>query len=221
MMLGQIAHIKARRRDLRREIDIAASFEEWEETCVPSYCHGNWLAAYVSWMRLFRVADLARRHGPTEARMLDFGSSVGELGHLVSSRGKGYDFIESDEQAAAFLSSRLPEAMRQTLESASANAYDLVFAVDSLEHNSDYAELLGSLVGKMAPGGVLILSGPTESTLYRLGRRIAGFDGHYHETTIYEIENAAARLLNRLEVRSLPPVTPLFRVTAWQKLEAS
>lgn len=216
-MITQLKHIQKRRADLRRDIDVVATFEEWEESCVPSYVHSNWLAAYVSWIRLFQAAKLGQRFSPDAARRLDFGSSVGELGHLVSTAGEGYDFIEGDDHPAAYLASQLPKARRVTLEGASEGAYDVVFAIDSLEHNSNYAELLEVLVGKLKPGGTLILSGPTENGLYRLGRRIAGFDGHYHETTIYHIEGAAAQLLTRREVRSILPFAPLFRISAWTK----
>lgn len=214
-MIAQLKHIQKRRADLRRDIDVVDTFEKWEESCVPSYCHSNWLAAYISWVRLFHAADLARSYAPHAPRILDFGSSVGELGHLVSMRGEGYDFIESDDHSAAYLASRLEAARRVSLQDAPEAAYDLVFAIDSLEHNSDYAQLLETLTGKLAPGGFLILSGPTENALYRFGRRIAGFDGHYHETTIYEIERAASQLLTRREVRSVLPVAPLFRISAW------
>jgi len=216
-VLNQLSHMRRRRADLRTNIDVVARFEEWEESCVPSYCHPNVLAAYVSWLRLFRAADLGRSLAPDAARILDFGSSVGELGHLVSPDGAGYHFIESDGQSAAYLASRLPLARRTTLEDAPEGGFDLIFAIDSLEHNEDYAELLEVLVGKLAPEGVLILSGPTENGLYRLGRRIAGFDGHYHETTIYAIEAAAATLLKRRAVRAILPVAPLFRITAWSR----
>lgn len=210
-----MSHIRRRRADLCAEIDVVRSFEQWEESCVPSYCHPNWAAAGVSWIRLFRAAKLARRFVATPRRILDFGSSVGELGHLVSANGTGYDFIEEDRHSAEFLKSRLPAASQVTLESAPDRAYDQLFAIDSLEHNRDYAALLERLVAKLAPSGILILSGPTESGLYRLGRRIAGFDGHYHETTIHEIEAVAARLLRRRAVSRVMPLAPLFRVTAW------
>src|SRR5215213_7777586 len=201
-MLSELNHIQRRRADLRREIDVVSRFDAWEETCVPSYVHSNWAAAYVSWIRLFRAAELARKFVPEPKRMLDFGSSVGELGHLVSEGGARYDFIEEEQPSIDYLLSRLPRARQVSLEDAPAATYDQIFAIDSLEHNTNYAELLGTLVTKLAPGGVLILSGPTENRLYRLGRRIAGFDGHYHETTIYAIEAAAERLLERRAVRS-------------------
>lgn len=214
-MLNQISHIRRRRADLRRDIDVVAGFEAWEETCVPSYCHDSWPAAYVSWARLFRAASLAREFNPAPSRILDFGSSVGELGHLLSKDGAGYDFIEEEAHAVDYLLSRLPAAREVTLESAAPASYDVIFAIDSLEHNKNFPELLEALAAKLAPGGVLILSGPTENGLYRLGRKIAGFDGHYHETTIYHIERAAAKLLRRRALKTVMPLVPLFRITAW------
>lgn len=216
-MFSQLKHIRRRRDDLRRNIDVVKTFELWEESCVPSYVHRNWAAAYVSWVRLFRAAALARVSVPNPRRVLDFGSSVGELGHLVSKQGEGYEFIEEDDHSVDYLQSRLPKARRVTLEAAEDEAYDQIFAIDSLEHNTNFAELLEILVRKLAPGGVLILSGPTENGLYRLGRRIAGFDGHYHETTIYHIEAVAERLLRRVAVRSVLPLAPLFRITSWTR----
>ncbi len=63
----------------------------------------------------------------------------------------------------------------------------------------------------------MILSGPTENALYRLGRKIAGFDGHYHTTTIHHIEQAAAQHMTLLERRRAPFGVPLFSISAWRK----
>ena len=216
-MLNAIRHAIKRRADLKQSIDLAKTFAAWEESCVPSYCHRNWAAAAISWLRLFRAVRLARTMAPEGKIVLDFGSSVGELGHLVHHAGLTYDFIEQDAQAAAFLQSRLPTATRRTLESAPAGLYDIVFAIDSLEHNDDFAGLLQQLAAKLAPGGVLILSGPTENFLYRLGRAVAGFQGHYHHATIYDIEAAARRFFAMLTVRRVLPLLTLFRITAWRR----
>lgn len=215
----QISHIRSRRAVLRQGIDVAAHFEAWEESCVPSYCHPNRLAAYVSWARLFRAVALAESCRPGPARVLDFGSSVGELGHLIHPRVAAYEFVEQDEGPARYLKSQLPAATRQTLESAPDLGYDWVFAVDALEHNEDYPELIGHLAGKLAPSGILVLSGPTENFLYRLGRRIAGFEGHYHVTTIYDIERAIGRHLRKLASSTILPLFPLFRISAWSRPE--
>ncbi len=221
-IIGQLRHMRSRRAELQQQIDVRNAFHKWEETCVPSYCHDNPLAAYVSWLRLFRSVELARRHLPVAGRALDFGSSVGELGRLLADQCSkvGYEFIEQEELATEFLRENLPEAVRRTLETAPDGAYDWVFAIDSLEHNDNFAELLGRLGKKLSPKGLLILSGPTENRLYRLGRAIAGFDSHYHKTTIYEIEKAAANFLARKDVAAIMPGAPLFRLTVWSRPES-
>ena len=215
-MTNIFEHMRERRRILREAIGYQKEFEVWEESCVPSYCHPNPAASGVSWLRLFAAASMGKTVGPPMKHVLDFGSSIGELGHLFPKDAR-YDFVESHDAAAAFLKAQLPKAKRTTLEEIPAGTYDHIFAIDSLEHNTDYAELLATLVTKLAPGGVLVLSGPTENWLYRLGCKIAGFEGHYHETNIHAIEAAAAKILTRRKVRTILPLVPLFRVTAWQK----
>ena len=213
--MASLSHVIRRRRLLGEAIKYRSNFELWEESCVPSYCHPNWLAAFVSWQRLYAATSVARSIEPDAERVLDFGSSVGELGHLLPKSAR-YEFIEAHEPAAAFLQEQLPESRRTTLEDAPTGAYDQIFAIDSLEHNENYRELLHTLVPKLAPGGVLILSGPTENFLYRLGRRIAGFKGHYHETNIHAIERAASEILDCKAARSILPGITFFRVTAWK-----
>ena len=220
-MLAQLKHMQSRRADLIQHIDFQNAFEAWEETCVPSYCHRNPLAAYVSWLRLFRSIALAKANFPQARRVLDFGSSVGELGHLLPRQQCTYEFIEQDDQAAAYLRSRLPEANRQTLDAAPDGAYDWVFAIDSLEHNDDYEALVRRLAEKLSPRGLLVLSGPTENRLYRLGRAIAGFDSHDHKTTIHEIEEAAAACLTKKDAATIMPGAPLFRLSVWIRSDAA
>jgi len=212
---ARLRHVHARRQALRRDLDVARQFATWEETCVPSYCHPNLAAAYMSWWRLFVAVDLAERHVRWDA-VLDFGAAVGELVHLLPQNVSHYDFIEQNEFAARYLLRQAPQTRRHTLTSAPAGGYSCVFALDALEHNREYPALLQALAQKLQPGGVMVISGPTESGLYRLGRRIAGFGGHYHQTDIYEIEAAARRLMACLEIRSLPPVASLFRLSAWR-----
>jgi len=191
------------------------AFADWEESCVPSYCHPNPLAAAVSWMRIFEAAKLAGKVQPAPGRVLDFGSSVGEIGHIVADLEARYDYIEQSDRASQFLQSRLPDARRTTLIEAPDRSYDWVLAIDALEHNDNYARLLEELAEKVANGGVLVLSGPTENRLYRLGRRIAGFSGAYHKTTIYQIEQAAESRLRLLHRTTILPGFPLFRISAW------
>ena len=216
-MIAALRHIHSRRHALIQEIDTVRHFETWEESCVPSYCHPNLLAAYVSWWRLYRAVALASRHCPRGRTVLDFGSSVGELARLLPPTIETYDFVEMHDAAAQVLTSGIPHARRRTLAEGDCGPYDWIFAVDSLEHNDNYADLLAALARKLTPDGVLILSGPTENWLYRLGRAVAGFAGHYHKTTIYEIEAAAGAVLRRRGLSVIAPGLALFRLSAWSR----
>lgn len=208
--------IQKRRRELSRHFDVVRQFEVLEESCVPSYVHGNMAAAAVSWWRLAAAARLYRRYGGA-GTILDFGAGTGEIHHLLETPG-AYHFVEGNDLLAGALQSFIPSAMRQDLASLPAESFDVVLALDSLEHNDDIAVLVASLFAALRPGGVLILSGPTENWLYRLGRRLAGFSGHYHTTTIAHIEAAMAPHARLRQVISLPlPGLSLFRVSAWTK----
>lgn len=210
----RIRHIRARRRALRSRVDTVGAFEAWEETCVPSYVHANRAAALVSWWRLFAAVDLAGRH-TTWGPVLDFGASVGELAHVLPPEA-AYEFVEIEDHAAAVCLENRPDAVRVTLEGAEDGRYAVIFALDSLEHNTSYPELLDALATKLAPGGILVLSGPTENALYKLGRAIARFDAHYHETNIHAIEATADKDWELVEGTTVPMGVPLFRLSVWR-----
>jgi 2-polyprenyl-3-methyl-5-hydroxy-6-metoxy-1,4-benzoquinol methylase len=206
--------VQQRRKKLRETFDLAAEFEKIEESCVPSYSHPNPFAAWTAWQRIHVAADLYAAYAPA-GPVLDFGAATGELCALLNLRGD-YWFVEGNELLATVLVQTHTRARRVKLEDLSKQRFSAVFALDSLEHNEHVEPILETLLATLAPGGVIILSGPTENWMYRLGRRIAGFDGHYHHQTIYDIEaklEAHAELIRR---RIVPLQIPLFSVTVWQ-----
>ncbi len=66
--------------------------------------------------------------------------------------------------------------------------FDAIIALDVLEHIPLHISpvFLKRFDGLLAPNGKIIISGPTENILYKLGRYLAGsdFTGSYHETNI-------------------------------------
>lgn len=214
-MLAASRRFLTARSALRARFDPAANFGALEESCIPSYTHANILMGWVAWRRLDAAVALFRRHG-TGDRILDYGAGSGVLRSLLPSRSR-YHFAEIDEVLAARLAEADPAATRVRQEDLRSARFDAVFALDSLEHADDAAPLLDDIAQALAPNGVFILSGPTENALYRLGRRLAGFDGHYHVQTVYDIERMAQRRLRRLAVTSVPFGLPLFRISVWQR----
>ena len=206
--------IKSRRAALQTQFDVRKEFEVIEESCVPSYVHKNVFAAWTAWSRLNTAARFYARHAPA-GDILDFGSATGELRQVLAPRG-GYHFVEENETLAEALKANIPDARRETLESLGSGRFTAIFALDSLEHNTQIDPILEVFARALRPDGVFILSGPTENVLYRLGRRMAGFDGHYHVQTIYDIERQVAARFRRTDRTLTPAGIPLFAITAWK-----
>jgi 2-polyprenyl-3-methyl-5-hydroxy-6-metoxy-1,4-benzoquinol methylase len=205
--------IAARRSALQSHFDVRRQFEEIEESCIPSYVHGNRLAAWVAWQRNKVAAKLYERNA-AEGPILDFGAATGEVGHLIRKRGP-YHIIEQDDQLAT-ASELWQKVHRTTLEKAEPRSFAALFALDSLEHNENIPDLVAKLVPLLRSDGVLILSGPTESGIYKLGRLLAGFSGHYHLSNIFDIEAIVATHCALVETRRVPLFPTLFRVTVWR-----
>ncbi len=206
----------ARRAFLASHFDVKNKMEELEESCIPSYLHKNKLAAWVAWKRLVCAKNLYLKFGKP-GKVLDFGAGSGELSYLLRGKISSYSFAELENDLSDFILKEYPESRKIDLDKNEGDKYDTIFALDSLEHNDSYEDLLGSLADKLVLGGALILSGPSENWLYRLGRKVAGFDGHYHHTTITDIETAAAKHLTLSKKQWVPYNVPLFSLSVWKK----
>ncbi|MFT3795440.1 hypothetical protein [Flavobacterium sp.] len=94
-------------------------------------------------------------------------------------------------------------------------------AFDVLEHIPldilpEYLEKFNSL---LKPDGYVIVSGPTENILYKVGRKLAGsdFTGEYHETTIGKIKEVFNRFFKVQILRKLVWPFILFEIFSAQK----
>lgn len=211
----QIHHILQRRKLLKNHFNLKAQFSALEETCVPSYCHGNWLSAYAAWWRLFAAVRLATRFG-NPVKILDFGAGCGELRHLLPENSY-YHAAEENNEIVKALCELVPDANLVKNIGARKDCYDIVFALDCLEHNEDPESIIECLCQSLKPGGILILSGPTENHLYKLGRYVSGFHGDYHTTDIYRISTLAHKHLACVYATQGPWRLPLFLVSAWRR----
>jgi 2-polyprenyl-3-methyl-5-hydroxy-6-metoxy-1,4-benzoquinol methylase len=170
------------------------------------------MVAAAAWMRLMMAIRLWRKHSRSGA-VLDFGAGTGEIFHFLEAK-QPYHFVEAADRLSDALRIFVPHAQRELLDNLPKRLFTCIFALDSLEHNEDVPSIVERLTRGMTPDGILIVSGPTENTLYRLGRKIARFrDHHFHKTTIYDIEVALAqRLTVRASVVSCFRLAPLVRM---------
>ena len=195
------------------------------EAALPAYSHKNPIIDWLFWKRIKVAFNYSVKKNNTK-NVLDFGCGSGILSYMLAQNGlsvtacdiefgplklvqdkitfpANVDFIEGD-----ILSKNLAE-----------NSFDIIFAMDVLEHIDDlepYIELFESL---LKPDGVVVVSGPTENVFYKLGRKFAGnrFTGDYHVTNISKIKNAFNK---RMKVKSLKklffPII-LFEIFSSQK----
>ena len=204
------------RAEMHRQYDVERDFDALEESCIPSYLHKNTLAAWLSWRRLTIAVSHFERFAPG-GPVLDFGAGSGVLAELLPPTVE-YGFVEAHALLAKNISKTRPGSKRYELSALPQSAFAAVFALDSLEHNDDVTRILKTLSVCLKPNGVMIVSGPTENSAYRFGRWLAGFDGHYHVKTIYDIERELALLFHREGLTRLPlPLAPLFRISTWRQ----
>ncbi|QGA81913.1 class I SAM-dependent methyltransferase [Halomicrobium sp. LC1Hm] len=186
-----------------------------EESAIPSYTHENLLLRALFQARgnavLKWISDQARR-------LMDVGCGAGALVETLDTTPKrtvtGIDI--APEAANAYLQ---PCSQVQILKGDIShlplkdNSFDCIVAMDVLEHFDELERPLSELSRVISPGGQLLVTGPTENWMYRVGRRIAGFSGEYHPKSVHEVGEAVEQLFGKpARKRTISIGTPLFEV---------
>ena len=114
-------------------------------------------------------------------------------------------------------------------------SFDIVFTLDVLEHVQNVQKGISEIFRVLKPGGVLILSGPTESWFYKICRillynildrkvlqkktKISG-EADYHYCSVYDLEEELQNAgFKKMELKVLPgfPLPSLFRIVKYKK----
>jgi 2-polyprenyl-3-methyl-5-hydroxy-6-metoxy-1,4-benzoquinol methylase len=215
---------KARFQPVVRDVLKTSRSPALDEAALPAYAHRNPLVDLVFWRRLNIAFAEAQRH--SGRRALDFGCGVGLMSEALASGGFQVTAVDQDFGPKRLLEGRITfsksiafvEGDLATLDLAP-GSFDVILALDVLEHVAPLAPYVNSFERLLRPDGVLIVCGPTENWLYRFGRRLAGreFTGHYH---VGDIRDVAASLGERFEVRTVARViwpATLFKVLSCRK----
>jgi len=166
-----------------------------DEMAIPSYLHANPLIRWLMWRRYEVIAALAAFD--RSMTVLEFGCGVGLfLPTMARECARVYAvdlFPQFAEQLAARLG--LSIAFVAAVEEIPDASLDRIIAADVLEHLEEPAAYFDLFVRKLKPGGELVVSGPSENLVYRIGRLVAGFGdkGDYHHTNIDRLAEDIAR----------------------------
>lgn len=106
------------------------------------------------------------------------------------------------------------DANQTPIPSLAPKSFDLINALDVLEHVDDLPRALSQLMNLLKSNGQLLVSGPTENILYQIGRKLAGpeYSGAYHERGIAEIKRELDRIAHIEHIATLYQPIPLFEV---------
>ena len=163
-------------KSIYREILNTSPETCFDEAALPSYTHSNQLMSYLFWKRLnmsLRVAGDIRN-----CSVLDFGCGGAVIFKYLQDNnctitGCENQFLELTEQVSNYLSVN-PILLKDLFDAC--DKYDTIFALDVLEHVDDLEKYLVKLASLLKEGGQMIISGPTENFLYKIGRTLAGFE---------------------------------------------
>ena len=200
---------------------LADRFQEGEldEQAIPAYTAGNLLSRELFKFRL-NIAMRFIEQSDNDGLCLDFGCGSGIMLPWLSARYTRVIGIDIDTRISnSFLksydftncpgSSKSRISLKESIEDAGLvkGSVDLIVVLDVLEHFDNPAKMIEQLSRLLTPGGTLIVSGPTENWLYKVGRKIVGFDGHYHHWNIAQIKKMVECVIS---VEKNIPVFPLL-----------
>ncbi len=184
------------------------------EMAAPSYLHPN---PFIRWIVGRRMQSVIRFLNPGGGKnILDFGCGAGILFLQLPQDGRKYYGVDLEIWPAQQMLNHHNRGDVVLLKSdvwlsaIADESLDNITALEVLEHVEDLPDTLASFKRKLAAGGKLVVSGPTENRIYKMARRVSGFSGEYHLRNIFEIQKALQKEGFALESsKSLPLPNPL------------
>lgn len=217
---------KTRYRNAIRQVLAQAETGRLDEAAFPAYSHRNPIINWLFWQRLRKVMEHIQ-HPTLYERVLDFGCGSGVMLPYLSQISSQVTAMDVDLLPLERAQKHIPvaanvevkDAAKNNISDLSANSFDLIIALDVLEHVKVLSRTLNELLALLKQGGQLIVSGPTENILYRIGRKVAGpeYSGAYHERGIAEIKNELSRLAQIEHIATLYWPVPLFEIFTAKK----
>lgn len=197
-----------------------------DEAAFPAYSHRNPIINWLFWQRLRKVMEYIQNPKPY-SRILDFGCGSGVMLPYLSQISDQVTAMDVDLLPIQSAQKYIPlannvdvkDATKTTIADLPANSFDLIIALDVLEHVHDLPRTLNELLALLKPNGQLIVSGPTESVLYKIGRKVAGpeYSGAYHERGIAEIKTEILKTSRIQPIATLYWPIPLFEIFSAKK----
>tara|TARA_R110002072_G_scaffold50843_3_gene136545 strand:+ start:19603 stop:20292 length:690 start_codon:yes stop_codon:yes gene_type:complete len=209
-------------QDITENVTSDMSEHDKDEMAIPSYLHKNPLIPWLMWKRYETISELIDHNGE---QVLEFGCGLGLFLNELSTKYTKLYAIDLFPKFAIALTKKIDINVQfiNDVSDLEDNSLDTIVAADVLEHIEDLKSIIIPFHNKLKPSGRLIVSGPTESIIYKLGRIVAGFGdkGDYHHTNIDKlIAGITENGFRLISVKRLPyPFLPaLFKICLFEKV---
>ncbi len=226
MKTAEFNAYKTRYRAAIRQVLAESQKGRLDEAAFPAYSHRNPFINWLFWQRLRKVMEYIQAPAQYE-NVLDFGCGSGVMLPHLSNISKHVTAMDVDLLPLQLAQKHIPlasnievkDASQTAIHDLSPNSFDLIIALDVLEHVHDLPGTLNELLALLKPNGRLIVSGPTENILYQIGRKLAGpeYSGAYHERGIAEIKTELRKLASLQPIATLYQPVPLFEIFSVSK----
>lgn len=220
---SEFQNYKNRYRAAIRRVLAEAERGRFDETGFPAYSHQNPLINWLFWQRLHTAINHIEKNAPYE-NALDFGCGSGVMLPFLAQHSRQVTAIDIDLVPLERVTKHIPlakniqviDTKQVPISKLPTKSFDMINALDVLEHVDDLPHILSQLMNLLKPGGQLVVSGPTENSLYQIGRKLAGpeYSGQYHERGIAEIKQELSKLTRVKPIATLYWPVPLFEVFA-------
>jgi 2-polyprenyl-3-methyl-5-hydroxy-6-metoxy-1,4-benzoquinol methylase len=174
--------------------------EVLSEAALPAYAHKNPIIDYIFWKRLEIAANFVSANSKPNSNILDFGCGTGVFSYEMALRGYNLTSLDLNLKPVELLKNKIQYSENIAFIEGDffalnfeENSFDAIVALDVLEHIplNELPLFLEKFDKILKKDGCIVISGPTENILYKIGRKLAGndFTGEYHETTISKIKD--------------------------------
>jgi SAM-dependent methyltransferase len=191
------------------------------ESAFPAYANRNPVINFLFWERVWKVMQYLERTKSFN-QVMDFGCGGGVMLPLlgqISRRVVAYDIdLDPIKKIQAYIqfanNIEITDGQQHPLEIFPTSSFDVILALDVLEHVTELEMTINKMCSLLVPGGEIILCGPTESFFYQIGRKIAGpdYSGDYHVSNIYDIKKILATVAEVSTIATLYYPLPLFKI---------
>jgi 2-polyprenyl-6-hydroxyphenyl methylase/3-demethylubiquinone-9 3-methyltransferase len=191
------------------------------EAAFPAYSDPSALIRFLFWRRIRVTINFLESQGPCEA-VLDFGCGSGVVLPFLTGFANRVVGLDIDIAPYRALSDHISfpdkievyETKEYPLSRFPDRTFDVIIALDVLEHVRNLRDVFTEFCRVAKPGGMIIVCGPTENLFYRFGRMIAGkqYTGNYHVTNIHSIRKVMDTLMETETLATLYYPFPLFKV---------